>query len=459
MDRSAIERLPDLCLRKIFGYLGTRDLARCRRVCRLFNFYVNQTTTLELAVRKPSQRGQTCRWHLTDRPIERDDVISWQAFESLLTSKPRVRQQLICLWIGQFQAFASNVQLLNAFQELVHLDISKWSGRTSVELALPNLRALGIRYETLQGQLWLTKLNTPRLEVLRSDHFEAIRFEYPETIKRLDYEDGQAIDVALTRFTNLEEFRCEASCALRLNRVPPAWKRLKKLHLRLNWDKLGIDSYATFCDSLANLLRTRSISKDGELQIYLSDVLLVDVNQLEYYQAMKYDYHQIKFHLKNYKLFAGRRVDVTHINYNHLLGLVVDLSSEFFEKFPSIRAVEVISPVDFDRLAWFLENIRNLRDLKMIKHYSIRTPNVTPQSDLQFEVLDLAAKLFKQATFQKFESKALWNDSIVNRRDRSAKGRFELLSLKNDVVREINFHVIKEKWEDQYLFSFNEFED
>ena len=471
MDRSAIERLPDLCLRKIFGYLDGRDLARCRRVCGLFKFYVNQIATLELVVREPTQqpteRDQTCRWHLSDRPIEGDDAISWQAFESLRTSRPRLRQQLTFLWIDRFQATYSNGQLLNAFQELVHLEISNWCGRSTVELALPNLRALSIHY--LDGGfvtastlgLLRTRLKTPRLEVLRSDHVQAIAFEYPETIKRLECDDDkQALEIVLTRFKSLEVFRCEA-WDLMLDRVLPVKDQLKKLDLRLN-----IIEERTYTNFRRFLLNEFPLGK--QLKIYLNDVLLVYREQLANYEIMKNDDHLIKFHLRNYKLFAGRRLDVTHINYNDLLKvLVTNPSSEFFEKFPSIRAVEVTGPVDFDQFASFVKNTSNLRELKLTKCFSnalvnfrflMELPSLCSfVTDLPVQrALLLGARLFERiASFEEFESKTPWNKSIVIRRDPSAKGRFELSFLENDATRTVSFHATNQSWADLVGFCKN----
>ena len=150
------------------------------------------------------------------------------------------------------------------------------------------------------------------------------------------------------------------------------------------------------------------------------------------------------------------------------MNLVVELSSDFFEKFPSIRTVEVTGAADPDQLAWFLKSTRNLRRLilssSLGQQFMNDLPNINDRltdlritgshpnavtnfdfilqfrllrsfvTDLQVEGhLDLAGKLFEQfASFHKFESKEPWNESIAIERDRSIEDRFEL-----------SFHVTK----------------
>ena len=438
MSQLAIDQLPDLCLRKIFRFLKVKDLARCRQVCRLFEFYADQRKTKELVVHGYYSHygGNHENWYPTNRPVEWESAISRRAFESLQRSQHQMLEQLRFLWIDYFQATNSNLQLLNGLQQLLSLEVRTWyivpdHAIPQAELTLPNLRVLSF----FSMNECRVVLKTPSLQVLQCDKIRAIEFEYPETIKRLDCTYISNYE-AIAQFKNLEELKCDGNVGV-LDRIQPVIsKHLKELNLRLNWAFFYKELFEMFRSSLVSFLTTSANSKCGEqLKIYLNDVRLIEAGQLEDFTFMK---HPLNFHLKNFKLITGRRLDVTRINYNDLMNLVPELSSDFFEKFPLIQVVEATGRVDLDQLVWFLKHTDNLRDLKITKSHPNASLNFdfllqlrslcSFVTDLQVEgAFDLATKLFEQiASFQEFESKVPWDERIVIRRDRSAEDRFEL---------------------------------
>ena len=458
MSQLSIDQLPDLCLRKIFGFLKLRDLARCRSVSHLFNYYANKIPARELVVHSWNGYNPS-RWYLSERPIESGSEISQRAFDSLQTSQLQLLKQLKFLYVYSFRS--ADLEFLNSCERLEHFEIGRCSLRdTLIEWTFPNLRVLSMG---VSDHLQLI-LKTPKLEVLRCRYLERIEFEHPETVKILECDECYDADtIVMAKLKNLEVFRFNVGYDA-LDHVPPAiWQHLKELNLRLDWTMLGIGTYRALCRSLTDLLSRPKNSE--ELKIYLNDVRLVRASQLEDFDFMRNQ--TFKFHLKNYKLLtAGRRFDdETYINYNYLVNNVEELSSDFFEKFPSIQTVEVTGPFDHDQLTWFLENTSDLREL-ILSSASVpdflnnflnnNLPNITDRlTELKVteplpveQALDLAAKLFQRiASFDKFESKAPWNETIAIRRDPSAKDRFELWfhAIKNEAAT-VTSHRTKRKW-------------
>ena len=398
MSKLAIDQLPDLCLKEIFRFLKVKDLARCRQVCRLFKFYADRRETKELIVHGYCSQFSGLyheNWYPIDLPVEWESAISRRAFESLQRSQHQLLQQLRFLFIHSFEVTHSNLQLLNALQQLLSLEIRTWHlapdrttwHRTNLpaQLTLPNLRVLSFffsnKYTTnynysIGAYDRRLLLKTPSLQMLQCDDFVGIEFEYPETIKGLDCRHISNYE-AIAQLKNLEELKCDGNVGVLDRMQPVISKHLKELNLRLNWASFNTKSFETFRSSLVSFLTIANSVKAGErLKIYLNDVRLIEADQLEDLTFMK---HPFNFHLKNFKLITGRCLDVTRINYNDLMNLVPELSSDFFEKFPSIQMVEATGLVDLDQLVWFLKHTDNLRDLKITKSH--------PNASLNFDFL------------------------------------------------------------------------
>lgn len=280
MEALPIVQLPDLCLRQIFKCLGLRDLASCRAVCRLFKLYADQVKVHELVVEKPSGRSRQSYWYQTDRPVELDDSISWNAFSSLKPSHLAFDQQLKFLFIHLEIRRVLNFELLNGFKQLVHLE-TRWSdfdvgGNGRYELTLPNLKVLRLPH-FVRGQLLL---KTPKLEVLYIYPAREVEFEYPETIKNLN-SPYMSLSM-LPKFKNLEVFRGKSVEGVLSRDLLSSCKHLRELNLDLNEYIFNSRHYAEFLSSLGHLLAQRASSERGEeLKIYFKDALLLDANQLE----------------------------------------------------------------------------------------------------------------------------------------------------------------------------------
>lgn len=374
MSGLTIDQLPDLCLRRIFSFLSWCTLRRCRTVCSLFKFYADQTEVTKLYVIITYPR----RGNPGTRPIDTKNTLSFNKFSTLnpfqykLTeSQIRLLQQVKFLHVTPPDRNRTMyTDVLNQFKQLVQLEIKNTHGEIhrfigQRELSLPNLRVLNLTHQILDPPV----LNTPKLEVLRNKEIQKLPIKYPETIKRL--ESNYPGKLMMAKFKNVEVFSCELSDALLLSKdLSSVWKNLRELNIDLRilninpyFYNLSRQDYERFGRSLREILNQRAILGREELKVYWRDVLLVDDSQLEDYDLMAdAASYQIKYY---YLLRVGYSSNVTHINYNDLVGQRARSSSDFFKKFPSIQSVNVIGPVERDLLEWFLGKTSKLSKLNL----------------------------------------------------------------------------------------------
>lgn len=234
MNLPSIVQLPDLCLKKIFTHLGLQDLARCRRVCRLFKFYADQAEVHELVVftHNPirfAYSNSFGNWYQTDKRIPSNNVISFEAFSTLNPSQFRLNQQLkfLCVDVRQISSNPDldlDFELLNAFKQLIHLEVT-WgfekTERCRKELNLPNLKVLNFFFIVCRPLV----LRTPKLAALLCEEIDKVEFEYPESIKKLESQYLGAS--AMAKFKNLELFICFSNASTLDPDLLFAWKHLK----------------------------------------------------------------------------------------------------------------------------------------------------------------------------------------------------------------------------------------
>ena len=362
MDQPRIVHLPDLCLKKIFGHFGLRDLGKCRAVCRLFKFYADHVEIRELFM----DMARECvgdHWYSTDRPVDLENRISRKAFPFLNPSQFGPFQQLRFLCIHLDQSSQFRFKRLKGLRQLQHLQARFWGVsilREPDELALPNLRVFSIRHLFFSSLL----LKTPRLEVLQCDKTENIEFKYPNSIKNLECHCVKAI--AIAKLKRLEVVRCKSVDGLPYKNLRTVLENLKEMHFHMEFHLYKRDEYEKVRDFLMRLLNQTATWKSGQdLKIYLNDVLLVDVSQLlpACYKFMK-DISNWKF--QNYQLLQDDSFfEATHVDYNQLIKCLGRMSPDFLDRFSSIQKVKVTGPVDRGQFEWFLKNAHHVRHLTL----------------------------------------------------------------------------------------------
>ena len=377
MDATKFDQLPDLCLRKVFAFLGLRDLVKCRAVNRQFKFYADRTKVTELVVGK-RYPGQSGIWYQTGKPIDSKNSISPKAFASAKSSPFKLDQQLkyLCICAESSAAF----KFLNELKQLIHLEVAGYTGNP-VSLILSNLKVL-----VVDSQISFA-LKTPKLEVLQFSSVSSVnklRFEYPETIKWIEcnsYNGGEDFR-HLIKFRNLEvlEAFLEAGDALagfRLSDLPA----LKELRLRFGAWNLYLDGDEEFKSSVLDILRQRSALQRDELVLSLNEVLMDDVKQLPIFEdlfdpsideedpddsALEAATNAFKF--MNYRqLLRDSYRWITAVNFNLLMGLDFEISEDFFVRFPRIQELTATDLVVREQFEWFLQNAKALRVLKLFE--------------------------------------------------------------------------------------------
>ena len=405
----------------------------------------------ELVIGRCSDIPDKYRWLLTDRPIDFQCSISPKEYRSIKQSKIRLYEQLKFLHITQ----SITCQELNRLKQLVHLELNCSLGRARTKvLKLPELKVLKI-IGSINFRCVL-KLKTPKLESLSCGFISnQFQFKHPESIKWLE-SNFHSVDF-MSKFCNVEVFNYQTRITDLDPNLLTIWTNLRELGIR------GLDTYyqtvEQFRSSLLDLLRQSQVSKGVKLRCYIEDVPLVDESLLNDYDPN--DPAEFKF--KHYKLLRNPQPDVSAIDYNNLMGLVPDLSSDFFAKFPAIEEIRATGPVDRDRFERFLKNVRNLSKLSLIKtsldeaflhnlpniiigklsNFLIRETNISFLTDFDFILrfksltrfatnqqldgsLDLAVKAFQLLCFHSFDVR-VGDERVVITRLRSINPeRFDL---------------------------------
>ena len=219
-------QVPYLAMKNIFKFLGLRDLARCRAVCRQFKFYADEIEIDRLVVNdyKSTSGTRTLEpWYLTERSIDVQFLITRNEFFAIGRSQFRLGQ-LKFLFIQLDQAFCFST-FCNQFKGLIHLKLAfgeiDYQRRT---LTLPELKVLKL------FSSFPCVLKTPKLEVVSFYRASNLRFEHPETIKHLEcsFLDADLIGT----FLNLEVFKYEdGSVNLNANLLQ-ILKNLKELDIK-----------------------------------------------------------------------------------------------------------------------------------------------------------------------------------------------------------------------------------
>lgn len=344
----------NLFMEKVFARLGLRDLIRCRAVSRQFKVYADQAlATLDELIVQSGYGTKPKHWYLTDRRIDWENSIRSNAFASIKSSLLRL-DQLKFLYLNLNSGF--DHKILNGFKQLEHLEIVAYSsgGTQKKTLTLPNLRVLrfGDHHDFFV-------LKTPKLEVLACNRFDAIRVEYPTRIKRLEcYYPGETCSLAT--FKNLEAFKCQTMPS---DLSGSFWAGLKELDLCAELRYMSKLEYEKLMSSLVNLIGRRAGQRE-ELKLYLNDVQLTDADQLIDYQVMRSAPDQFWF--KNYqRLRHDSYPAVTNVHFNRLMNLTVELSTDFFRRFPRIGKLTATGSIDREDIKWFLKNANALRDLSL----------------------------------------------------------------------------------------------
>ena len=370
MNPIQFDQLPDLCLRKVFAFLGLRDLVRCRAVNRQFKSYADRIQVRELVV-CPSYCVDYVKdknWFETNRSIDLEGAISLNALKKSAKSPFKLNQQVTCLYFYTTEDSYSALRTVGSLKQLIHLEFRSGHSRSDKArtLTLPNLKVLSIECSEL------VVLNTPKLEALQCV-MNKIQLEHPETIKRFECISDRRHDLReLTKLSSLEVLHVELHYHNVLDGIHLSnFVDLKELSIKCS---LGYrEDYEQLRSSLFNLMHEKSDLLRDDLKLYLNDVLLADDDQLLMFDPILLDIHdwydrtaEIYFKFMNYRLLRRDSYpEADSVDFNRLMRLDFEISEDFFDRFPRIQKLTATDLVDQEQLEWFLQNATALSELKL----------------------------------------------------------------------------------------------
>lgn len=385
-----LDQLPQLCLEKIFKSLSVPDLVRCRAVNRQFKVYADQAAVWvnKLVVNEENWKNS----------------ISQKAFSSLKSS-PFKLNHLKFLNIDLQLISGPNYKMINSFKQLIHLKIKCWQSRKQkpVPLLLPNLRVFETRSDSEADYLLILAcglhparyiLKTPKLEELACEGLQRVCVEHPETVKRIKceykpedwYDPGpvERLEESLEQFENLVSLKVflQSRDLYRFDIRLSNWKHLKELNFDLKFSFEDEYEYLSFKEWLDRILKQRTALKRDELKVYLAKVQLLKASQLPDWRAwivdrpmkdddedMPHDQSDLAeyyFWIKNYRLLTDEpRRWVGEIDFNVLLNLNFQLSTDFFRRFNTIHHLTATGRVNRADIEWFLQHATAVRHLSL----------------------------------------------------------------------------------------------
>lgn len=397
IDQLTVDQLPDLCLRKIFSLIGLRDLVTCRTVCSLFKCYADHVMIRELVVADYKRQCEgpldaKC-WHSTKRSIDFHNSLSRKTLfrYDLLKTVLNQHVRFLCVFLHEL---AGNCELINGFEQLLHLEIELKAAKPSEHvwrqhrripksaantLTLENLRIF--KFDLFSSFYFDPShkiyVETPKLETFvynnPGDLKDKLVFLIGSSIKRVECENPN-FDL-LAKFTNLEVLKCKSP---NLFTQSPDWTSCLA-----NLRELHFDAPGMLCqrNMLSDMLLYKPILRSDVLKIFVHQVELTDRSLPA--DGEQYSMDIINFQIKNYDLLCSPSFKPTVIRYGQLMKLVPELNEDFFAKFPSLYRVLAFGKTDQREFEWFLSKMGKLlelilRNTSLDQEFMNRLPRIAP---------------------------------------------------------------------------------
>ena len=369
----SIEDLPPEMISKLFEYLPPKDLALCSMVNRRWHSIHATFKLHRLAALDYQPFYELILWHNSNQPIQETERYSPAMFLRLV-EKPLLSNLKHLALSGLFKF---DLNELNRFQQLVHLEISLPYLAGKVHLNLPRLRVLAIYYTNEDCVL---SIDCPELHtLLYYNHLpieNLLEVKHPETVSALK---TNLVDQQLAPFKNVEclvatDFR--AISKVTLHSLP----RLKELRYDRDIEHLVEIEFEFEIGTIEEVKRRLSEflneakklrGRDFRFTFAGFNMANVNVDQIDFSLQESSGRERVSneyFYMKNYHLIEpGALHFIRHVNYTGLLRHVAgEFPRCFSQKFTGIKYVHVDDRIeDPDHLLWFLKSLRFLRSLKL----------------------------------------------------------------------------------------------
>ena len=376
---TSIEDLPPEMINELFEYLPPKHLAACSMVNRRWHSIYSNFKLHRLAVidYDPDLNYDIIKWQGSNQPIQEAEQCHPTMFLRL-AEKPLLSNLRHLAVSGSFEF---DLNKLNRYQQLVHLEICMRSLGGKLHLNLPRLRVLAFHRINYGCAL---SIDCPELDTLgypgESEDATLLEVKRPETIKVLE---TNWFGSQLAPFKGVEclvTYEFEAINKATLLSLP----RLKELRYDRDIEGLVRYEFDNEVGVVDHMKRTLSEFLDEAKKLRSRDFrftfcgfLLTNVNvdQIDFEAQVDEDDDEFEYvhneyvYMKNYHLIIepGALDFVQSVDYTRLLSHVTgEFPHCFFQKFTGIKEVEVQGVVkNLDHLLWFLKSLRSLRKLEL----------------------------------------------------------------------------------------------
>ena len=378
---ACIDDLPPEMISELFEYLSPMDLAACSMVNKRWHsihaaFKLHRLAVIDYDppdydlikwypynhINRPIREAERCRLWLLHGLVEKP----------LLSN---LKHLALC------SSFAFDLNELNRFQHLVHLEIDLRSSSGEVHLNLARLNVLAFHHFNRTCQLSIDCPELSTLEYFEDEDANRLEVKHPETIRNLE---TNLVDPEwLARYKGVE---CLFTCQFEAINVATLFSlpRLSELCYDRNIESVVSYEFGSERGTLDRLKRTLSEFVDEAKKLRGSDFRFtfsgfqltnVNVDQIDFdvqvNEESEREYVSNEYvYMKNYHLIEpGALHFVHHVNYSDLLSHVTgEFPRCFSQKFTDVHSVYVEGVIEEpDQLHWFLKSLRFLRILKFVK--------------------------------------------------------------------------------------------
>ena len=387
---TSIEDLPPEMINELFEYLPLKDLAAYSLVNKRWHSIYAAFKLHTLVANDFDVHDRYCyvrtKWFHSNQPIQDEEQCSPAMFLRLAEKPLLSNLKQLALFIHMLEF---DLNELNRFEQLVHLEIDSLSSVKNVHLNLLRLRVLAIY--SLNDNCPLT-VDCPQLHTLLYSNgrkgAKMLDVKHPETIR---YLSTDLVGAQLAPFKSVESLETWKSpwTSEALLSLP----RLRELHYNRNIEAFflffsasGRIKFDRMKRKLSEFLVVAKRLKGRDFRFNFCGFQLTNVNldQIDFgVQVDESDdeedededneggierlYNEYVY-MKNYHLIEPGALHFVHrIDYTRLLSNVTgEFPRCFPQKFTDIEEVQVHSVVeDSDHLLWFLKSQRFLRSLEL----------------------------------------------------------------------------------------------
>ena len=356
---------------ELFKHLPLKDLVACSMVNKRWHFIYSNLRLHSLAA---TDFDDLFRWYQSNLPIQ--DAERCPQFVFLrLAEKPLLSNLKHLAVSGSFEF---DLNKLNRFQQLLHLEINITLRNKKLHLNLPRLKVLVLHR---WNDYCALSIDCPQLITLLYDEepkgATLLKVKHPETIRTLETNMFDAKLIPFKAVECLVTGRFEAISKATLISLP----ELRELHY--DWhiefviavgSRHGPGTVDRMKQKLNEFLDEAKKLRGNEFQFTFCGFRLTNVNvdQIDFgvqvHEESRREYvHNEYVYMKNYHLVEPGAIDfVRYVYYTDLLSHVTgEFPRCFSQKFTDIRSVYATTKKvqDPDHFLWFLKSLRFLIEL------------------------------------------------------------------------------------------------